>query len=56
MIFERFLTVGLLVTVKKHLQNVDYSLIILLFLLSLIFYVKLNKIVQKEVFKLANGF
>jgi len=29
-----------------HLQNVDYSIIILFFILSLLVYVKLNKIVQ----------
>jgi len=28
-------------------QNVDYSLIILFFILSLLIYVKLNKIVRK---------
>jgi len=32
---------------NQHLQNVDYSLIILLFILSLLLYVKLDKIVQK---------
>jgi len=32
----------------KHLQIVDYSQIILLFIFSLLLYVKLNKIVQKE--------
>jgi len=32
----------------NHLQNVDYSLITLLCILSLLLYVKLNKIVQKE--------
>jgi len=32
----------------KHLQNVDYSQITLLVILSLLLNVKLNKIVQKE--------
>jgi len=32
----------------KHHQNVDYSQIILPFILSLLLYVKLNKIVQKK--------
>jgi len=35
-----------------HLQTVDYSLIILLFIVSLLIYVKLKKIVLKE--KLSN--
>jgi len=30
-----------------HLQNVDYSLIILFFILSLLIRVKLNKIIRK---------
>jgi len=34
--------------IVKDLQNVDYSQIILLFILSWLFYLKLNKIVQKE--------
>jgi len=31
-----------------HLQNVAYSLILLLFILSLLIYIKFNKTIQKE--------
>jgi len=33
--------------IHPHLQNVNYSLIILFFILSLLIYVKLNQIVRK---------